>query len=149
MAHHEIHDGLLIDIRIEYLIVWAFRGGATSEEYDRVFNEVLREFINASLPYVKASEYLKVDADPIHALDLMQTLSLDFRVTHRNSADWPLGGFEVMPDAQIAVSASYGDEEWTHFSPGYTFSQAAVNCVVEYIRDISIDQLNQHELTFH
>ena len=149
MTNHEVIDGLIIDLRLEHLVSWAFFGGATPEEYDRVFNEVVREFLNGTMPFVKASEIMEYGSNPQLALNLMASLSLDFRVSHRHNTDWPIGVFEAMQDAAIAVCVSRGDEEWAAMAPGYTFNQAVVGSVVEYIREMTIEQLNQNEFVFH
>ena len=145
---HEIHDGMIVDMRIEYLLSWTLGDQPKSKDFSDLFTVIVREYINSAAPYIVASAAFGV-GHQYSAVMLLQMLRLEFRVAFSKGHDWPDGGFPHMPEAKCAVSLSHGEETWTEYSPGRTINQAAIAAIVQLARDIATERLNEPELTFH
>lgn len=142
----EIHDGLLVDMRVESVLACIQKEEWNVQDFDTVFNEVVHEFVDSQVPPFKAAQAGHTN-DQNAVIRFLYYMRLDFSVTFRGSAGWP-GNFDYLPDATCAVSLHYRNdpETCTSYTPGKTLAQAVLGAVMQYAREKSLAKYNQGEL---
>ena len=138
-------DGKITDMRIENLLDCLIHGRWREPDLDRLFNEIVREFVHPSAPALKVSKLGSFDGNT--ALSYLLLLKLEFSITYPGCLQWP-GDFEYMPDAVCAMSIFYPlrKGESTDYIGGRNLSHAAVCAIVQFAREQSLEIYNQGKL---
>lgn len=142
----EVHDGKLTDMRIEGIIDCIHREMWSAPDFDTLFNEIVREFVDPHVPPFKAVRAAQLEHE-YGAVGYLMLMRLDFTVTNVGSANWP-GRFDYKPDATCAVSIHYrhDPDATTQYSPGRTLTHAILCAIMQYARERSATIYNQGEL---
>jgi hypothetical protein len=145
----EVHAGKITDMRIENLLMLVHAERWDEPHLDTLFNEVVADFISRDTPFLIISAAADRDASA-SAVHIMELLELDFRVIYRTSYEWPVGGFDYMPHAFIAVCITHRKgEASTYWNPARTINQAVIGAVLQYCRELSWENENQGNLNLH
>lgn len=143
-----VSDGVLRDARIETMLMLIEQEDASDPSFDKLFNELMNEFVVLDAPLFKFSEILdKSDAIGITYLVL---LGLDFEVCTPESARWP--DFEQKGNFVCAVSIYYpGHDDDTgvicsDFVPGKTINAAVAAALLQYAREVNEDRAIEPQL---
>lgn len=142
----EEQNGEITDMLIENVLSLIY-----AEDYDvPLFNEtytgIVRTYIDNDCPELLASAAGKdrVNAGAVHYLSMLR---LDYMVICAGGPNWPPGGFDFMPNANIAVSIHHPDGDTVYdYAPGTNLNQASLACIMQSARQIAQDHYNQPEL---
>lgn len=143
----ELHDGQLVDMRIEAMIRSIQLGEWDDPYFDKLFNELVREFINPDAPALKASMAGRYGGVAYSMVGYLHLMRLEFSVTFLGANNWP-GDFDYMPEASCAISLHYPHDQAnaTSYVPGCSINQAILNAVMQYTRERSQTLNGQGEL---
>ena len=139
-------DGEVTDAIIERLLTSIYSDDYDAADFDENYTKIVRAHINEECPYLMAGHAGKdrVNTGAVHYLVMLQ---LSFTVITPASIEWPIGGFDFMPDATVALSIHYSDEDsMVGYTPGVSINQAALASIIQLCREVSIAHYNQPEL---
>ncbi len=144
---HELRGGKKIDMRIETIMDYIVRNRWDAEDFDKLFNEIIREFIRPGIDELHPSRLDRRSLTDAGSVAMLMYLRLEFAVTYPEALNWP-GSFDHMPDALCAISIFHlhDEDDSTCYSPGRTFNQAVLLALMQYARERSIEIYNQGEL---
>jgi hypothetical protein len=144
----EVHNGEIIDMRIEVMIKCILLERWDARDFDTLFNELVHEFVNPHVPPLNASLLGRQGEAPSNGMiGYLQLLKIEFAVTFPGTNHWP-GAFDYMLDANCAISLHYphDPDNATQYAPGRSINQAALNAVMQLAREKSLAIYNQGEL---
>lgn len=145
---HQMHDGEIWDQRIEELLAAIYSGQTYIEGLDELFNEVVREFIDVD-PSAVFIVSVSINASNANFVYLPLLLGFDIRLSARGHYDWPVEGFDYMPDALYSSTLRRNGDAVTDSCPGKTINQSICASLIEYCRQKSWESNNQGQLPIH
>lgn len=142
----EEQDGEKTDMLIEDLLNCIYAEVYDAVHFDEVYTKIVRAHINPDCPHLMAGHAGR-DRINVGAVHYLVMLQLSFNVLTTESPNWPIGGYEFMPDATTAVAIHYPDgEHMSAYAPGKNINQASLAALIQMAREISIAHYNQPEL---
>jgi len=142
----ENRDGEVTDMLIESILSLIYEEDYGAALFNETYTGIVRTYIDANCPDLLASVAGRdrVNAGAVHYLSMLR---LDYMVICKGGPNWPVGGFDFMPNANIAVSIHHPDGETVyHYAPGTNLNQASLACIIQTARQIAQDHYNQPEL---
>jgi hypothetical protein len=134
-----------VDRRVETILSDLQRGKPLGKAFDNLFNDAVQEYVRPGAPKLVTAFLAR---QPAAALAYLALIHLEFYVVLPFTANWPMGGFDYMPDAQCAIGIYRNGDQTTKLSPGADLNRAALAAILQYARERCKQMHDQGELPF-
>jgi hypothetical protein len=125
-------DDQVIDARIEEMLSCVIQEAFDDPTFDLLFQEIISEYLQLS-PLYNVSLAMNIN---VNFTLLPLAMGFDMLAITPKSHQWPVGDFDFMPDAIVAVALVYErGEKVTSLFPGRNINAAIVGALLQLARE--------------